>query len=180
MKIVNGNYKYRFKKIDTKEQLEQTTNQLLEVVADFVKEKQQNNINDDFNEYKHNKNKFSKLAKKVDNQELTIFAYYIEDRFKAIATAFFILERNASKFNSTAEMTCVYINKNYRGIGSTWLKNIIFPHLKSYNIQNIYVKSSHKKAFSFYEKFGRKVGTYCFKSDNNKYERLGNIYLINI
>lgn len=177
MEAVNSNYKYRFKKIDTQEQLEQTTNQLLEVVADFVKEKQQNNINDDFNEYEYNKNKFLKLAKKVDNKEHILFAYYIEYQLKVIAVVFFVLDK---KHTSNAEMTCFYINKNHRGIGNKWLKSIIFPHLNSCNIKNIYVKTSHRKAFSFYEKLGKKIDTYQFPSDHNQYNRIGNIYLINI
>ena len=191
MEVLRSNYKYKFEKINSKEHFEQITTKLLEVVKDYVKEKEKNNIDDDFNEYNYNKNKFAMLTKKIEKKECNIFVYYIEYNSKVIAEVFFIFDKKninellqvstqENNVDNAVELICFYINKDHRGIGSKWLKDRVFPHLKLHDVNSIYVKSSHHKAFSFYEKLGTKIGTYTLNSDNKKYKSLGNMYQINI
>lgn len=180
MEVVCSKYRYECEIIDSKRKLNQMLDKLLQVVFDYVSEKKINNIDDDFNEYNYNKHKFINIGEKIDKKECIIYTYYIKYESNVIGTVFFIFDRKNKFKNYDAELCCFYINKNHRGIGYNWIKNDVFPHLKERNINNIYVKSSHSKAFSFYERLGTKIGTYKLKSDNNIYERPGNIYMINI
>ena len=71
-----------------------------------------------------------------------------------------------------------HILKKYRGIGTRWLKEVIFPDLIKSNIQNLYVKSSHNRALHTYQRLGKQIGQYIGISDNELYQRLGHIYMI--
>lgn len=53
-----------------------------------------------------------------------------------------------------------------------WFKNII----KYYKA--IYLKSSHPKVFSMYNRLGKEVGEYSSKSDNDLVEGKGKIFKI--
>lgn len=81
------------------------------------------------------------------------------------------------------EMTSGAVVLNYfhicpegRGVGSKWVKEILMPYLKEQRIRKILVKSSHPKAFSFYERLGRQIGKYTTMSDTGRFEREGRIY----
>lgn len=70
-----------------------------------------------------------------------------------------------------------HIAQEGRGNGEMWLKNII-QHYKSKNYKAIYLKSSHTKVFSMYNRLGLEVGEYSSCSDNNLFERKGKIFKI--
>ena len=160
----------------------------------YGKEKLENNMYDDWDEYKHTRKMIKELEKNLqDKQNLKIDIYFIEENNLVIGICFFIFGKdymekfiekiegsNNKIFNNSAQLTCFHILKKYRGIGTEWIKKVIFPDLIKSNIQELYVKSSHNKALHFYQKLGEQVGRYVGISDNELYQRLGYIYRINI
>lgn len=67
-----------------------------------------------------------------------------------------------------------------RGWGEHWLKSIIFPYYQDKNFLTLYVKSSHPKVFSLYDRLGSSIGIYKSSSDNGLYARSGKIFKINL
>lgn len=63
---------------------------------------------------------------------------------------------SSNKIDKSVQLTCFNILKEYREIGTKWLKDIIFPDLVKNNIKEVYVKSSHNKALNFYQKLDNK------------------------
>ena len=72
-----------------------------------------------------------------------------------------------------------HISKEGRGNGERWLKKII-QYYKEKNYKAIYLKSSHPKVFSMYNRSGKEIGEYSSKSDNNLFERKGKIFKISL
>jgi len=72
-----------------------------------------------------------------------------------------------------------HISKEGRGNGESWFKNII-QYYKSKNYKTIYLKSSHPKVFSMYNRLGKEIGEYSSISDNGLFERRGKIFKIMI
>lgn len=70
-----------------------------------------------------------------------------------------------------------HIAQEGRGNGEIWLKNII-KYYKSKYYKAIYLKSSHPKVFSMYNRLGIEVGEYSSYSDNKLFERKGKIFKI--
>lgn len=70
-----------------------------------------------------------------------------------------------------------HVSSIARGNGSYWLKNIIMP---CYSGKDMYVKSSHPKAFSLYQRLGKEIATYQTQSDNGDYTREGKIFKIKV
>ncbi|MDS0527420.1 hypothetical protein NNC19_17150 [Clostridium sp. SHJSY1] len=70
-----------------------------------------------------------------------------------------------------------HISKEGRGNGEMWLKNII-EYYKSKHYKAIYLKSSHPKVFSMYNRLGLEIGEYSIYSDNNLFERKGKVFKI--
>lgn len=68
-----------------------------------------------------------------------------------------------------------HISKEGRGNGEVWFKNII-KYYKEKNYKAIYLKSSHPKVFSMYNRLGKEIGQYSSKSDNELFERQGKIF----
>ncbi len=64
-----------------------------------------------------------------------------------------------------------------RGNGEIWLKNIM-QYYKSKHYKAIYLKSSHPKVFSMYNRLGTEIGEYLSCSDNNLFHREGRIFKI--
>lgn len=71
-----------------------------------------------------------------------------------------------------------HISPSARGNGAYWLKEIIMPYYKDLGKTTIYLKSSHQKAFSLYERLGKRIGEYSSWSDNHQYSREGAIFKI--
>lgn len=71
-----------------------------------------------------------------------------------------------------------HVAPNARGNGTNWLKNIILPYYQDKDY--LYVKSSHEKAFSLYERLGQTISSYESMSDNNKFKRNGKIFKIKV
>lgn len=167
---------------------------LMYPVIMYGKEKIKNNMYDDWDEYKHTRKMIEELQENLqDKQDLKIDIYFIEENNLVIGICFFIFGKDYMKkfiekiecsndktINNSAQLTCFHILKKYRGIGTKWIKEVIFPDLIKSNIQELYVKSSHNKALHFYQKLGEQVGQYIGISDNELYQRLGYIYRISI
>lgn len=167
---------------------------LMYPVIRYGEEKLKNNMYDDWDEYKHTRKMINQLQQNLkEREDLKINIYFLEEDNLVIGICFFIQGKSYMKkflekiehsyytrIDNCAQLTCFHILKEYRGIGTKWLKNIIFPDLIKNNIKEIYVKSSHNKALNFYQKLGQKVGQYIGISDNELYQRLGYIYRINI
>lgn len=73
-----------------------------------------------------------------------------------------------------------HISPEGRGNGERWLLNIIMPYYKTLGFKAIYLKSSHPKAFPFYNRLGQEIGEYTAYSDNNLFERRGKVFKIAI
>lgn len=63
-----------------------------------------------------------------------------------------------------------------RGNGEFWLKDIILLYYQRKGRKKGYIKSSHPKVFSLYERLGKKIGTYTAFSNNRLIERQGEIF----
>lgn len=167
---------------------------LMYPVIMYGKEKAENNMYDDWDEYKHTIKMINKLKQKLeDKRDLKIDIYFLEEDNLVIGICFFIsgieymnkfLENieviNCKKIDNLAQLTCFHILKKYRGIGTKWIKEVVFPDLIENNIEKLYVKSSHNKALHLYKKLGHQVGNYIGISDHELYQRLGYIYKINL
>ena len=92
----------------------------------------------------------------------------------------FLIKNNINTEKKSAQLSCFHILKDYRGIGNKWLNSEIFKDLKSQGIQEVYIKSSHNKALSLYNRVGEVVGNYIGISDNNLYQRYGYVYKITL
>lgn len=73
-----------------------------------------------------------------------------------------------------------HIVEKGRGYGQNWLSKVILPYYKSMAYKDIFLASSHPDSFRFYEKFGRTIGQYCSKSDNQLYERQGKFFRLEL
>ncbi len=69
-----------------------------------------------------------------------------------------------------------HISRAGRGNGTFWLRDLLMPLYASKGFTAIYLKSSHTRAFSFYNRLGAVIGNYTFPSDNGVYQRTGRIY----
>ena len=184
-------YKYIKEKLSNQKEIEDILIKVLKPVEKFNKEKLDSGIWDDWNEYLHDKKTYSQIAQEINNGEkYNLYVYYIEYNNEVIGTVFFINNKNTIEnilqkcnlkgedidYQSSIQLTSFHIAKEHRGIGLKWLKEIIFLDLIEMGYINVFVKSSHYKAFTFYERLGEKVGEYIGISDNKQYQRLGNIY----
>ena len=53
---------------------------------------------------------------------------------------------------------------------------VSYTHLK----EDLYLKSSHSKAFSLYQRLGEEIGSYQTLSDNGEFKRTGKIFKIKV
>lgn len=67
-----------------------------------------------------------------------------------------------------------------RGVGEEWLRQLVIPYYKEKGIEEIFIKSSHLKAFSLYSRLGNEIENYTTQSDNRLYSRKGKVFKINI
>ena len=71
-----------------------------------------------------------------------------------------------------------HISPKARGNGNYWLRNVIIPHYQ--DKEDLYLKSSHSKAFSLYQRLGEEIGSYQTLSDNGEFKRTGKIFKIKV
>lgn len=184
MNIRDNTKKISIKKIDDLNDIDY--DKLMYPVIMYGKEKLENNMYDDWDEYEHTRKMIRELK-----QDSKIDIYYIEEENLVVGICFLIFGReymedffnkirylNHDGIDNSAQLSCFHILKKYRGIGAKWIKEVIFPDLVKNNIEEIYVKSSHNKALHFYQKLGEQIGRYIGISDNELYQRLGYIYKI--
>ncbi len=69
-----------------------------------------------------------------------------------------------------------HIAPGARGNGTFWLRDLLMPLYASKGYTTIYLKTSHPRAFHFYDRLGAVIGNYTFPSDNGIYQRTGRIY----
>lgn len=138
---------------------------LLYPVIMYGKEKMKNNMYDDWDEYKHT----LKMLSGLDfSKNIKINIYVLKKDSLVIGICFFISgknymkkfleqteETNYSITDKSAQLTCFHILEKYRGIGTQWLEEAIFPDLKENSIEYIYVKSSHNRALHLYQRLRR-------------------------
>ena len=79
-----------------------------------------------------------------------------------------VFEQNAIVLNY------FHISPKARGNGNYWLRNVIIPHYQ--DKEDLYLKSSHSKAFSLYQRFRLGHQTY----DNGEFKRTGKIFKIKV
>lgn len=167
-------------------------NKYLNPVKEYGNEKINNNMYDDWNELEHTTKWIEKILDSIKEKNNDILdIYYIKDNDKIIGVIFslsgsnlikeFLKENNISSTSKKiAQLSCFHIIKDYRGIGKKWLEREVLKDLKEQEIEEVYIKSSHNKALSLYDRIGTKIGNYIGISDNKIYQRLGYIYKINL
>ncbi|MBE5820594.1 MAG: hypothetical protein E7310_07305 [Clostridiales bacterium] len=160
-------------------------------VQTYNTEKKENDMYDDWDEYEHTKNWINNIINEMQNGEDDILdIYYLEENNIVIGVICslygsnlinkFLIKNNINTEKKSAQLSCFHILKKYRGIGNKWLNDEVFKDLKSQGIQEIYIKSSHNKALSLYNRLGEVVGNYIGISDNNLYQRYGYVYKITL
>lgn len=167
-------------------------NKYLFPVKEYVNEKNNNNMYDDWNEFEHTTKWIKEILNSLkENNNDILDIYYLKDKEKIIGVIFclsgsnlirkFLKDNNISSTSERkSQLSCFHIIKDYRGIGKKWLESEILKDLKEQGIEEVYIKSSHNKALSLYDKIGTKIGNYIGISDNKIYQRLGYIYKINL
>ena len=167
-------------------------NKYLVPVKEYGNEKINNNMYDDWNELEHTTKWIQKIKNSLEqNNEDILDIYYLKDKEKIIGVIFVLLGNNlirefmkenniSSTSKRIAQLSCFHIIKDYRGIGKKWLESEVLKDLREQGIQEVYIKSSHNKALSLYDRIGTKIGNYLGISDNKLYQRLGYIYKINL
>lgn len=161
-------------------------------VKEYVQEKIDNNIFDDWNEHDHSMKWLKSCLDLIyQNSDIVLDIYYLEDNKKVIGVIFalsgnkdmlnFFKENNIeTNSKKVAQLSCFHILKDYRGIGKKWLQNEVLKDLKKQEIEEVYIKSSHNKALNLYNSLGILVGNYIGISDSKLYQRYGYIYKINL
>ena len=167
-------------------------NKYLFPVKEYCNEKINNNMYDDWNELEHTTKWIKEILNSLkENKKDVLDIYFLKDNEEVIGVIFslsgsnlikkFFEENNiASTSKQIAQLSCFHIIKKYRGIGKKWLESEVLKDLKEQGIEEVYIKSSHNKALSLYDRIGSRIGNYIGISDNKIYQRLGYIYKINL
>ena len=165
---------------------------LLKPVKDYVEEKKNNGMYDDYDEYNNTMAWIENRKNFILEGKDILTAYYIENSNLDTVGIIFSVTGNATitKFienhqlevekGNPCQLVCFHIDKNYRGIGKKFMEQYVFEDLKEKEISTVFIKSSHNKALSLYGKLGEKVGTYIGLSAHKLYQRYGYIYKINL
>ncbi len=161
-------------------------------VRQYINEKFTDNMYDDWNELEHSVKWIKESLKSINENSGDILNIYcLYDKGNIIGVVFilsgsdnifkFISENNIDSNNQKiAQLSCFHILKDYRGIGRSFLKDVILKDLKKCGLKEVYVKSSHNKALNLYDKLGTVVGNYISISDHQLYQRYGYIYKIDL
>ena len=161
-----------------------------EPAREFHAEKRQSGTYDDWNEAERTE-KWVKKALCDASGSLCI--YYLKEQNEVVGSAFALLRSAITQSDLAANgvtpaspdfahVTCIHLKKALRGKGKgqDFLANEVFADLKAQGIRQVYIKSSHPKAFALYERLGKCVGHYAEPSDQGLYLRYGNIYQIDL
>lgn len=163
---------------------------LLKPVKEYVAEKKISGMYDDYNEYDNTMAWIENRKNFIIEGEDRLTAYYIENSKLDTVGIIFSITGNATiprfmanhelevEKGNPCQLVCFHIDKSYRGIGKKFLTNYVFEDLKEKQISTVFIKSSHNKSLSLYEKLGEKVGTYITLSAHKLYQRYGYIYKI--
>ena len=73
-----------------------------------------------------------------------------------------------------------HIAPDARGFGRRWLRDVILPRFRETGVEQVFVKSSHPRAFSLYRSFGEEAGAYTTQSDNGLHTRQGLMFRITL
>lgn len=180
----------------TKEHAFSDIQKYLSPLRQFNEEKARKGMLDDWDEAKHTSDWIKRILKSIQdggNDRLTV--YYWEEKGSIIGVAFALI--NSESIRTTlakdgvfpdvesptlAHLTGFHILESHRGQGrgSSWLTTEILPDLRAKGVQQLYIRSSHYRALSLYEKLGTKVGNYISVSDSKLYKRYGYIYRIDL
>ena len=152
-------------KIRVKSEMEfDEINKYLVPVKEYGNEKINNNMYDDWNELEHTTKWIQKIKNSLEqNNEDILDIYYLKDKEKIIGVIFVLLGNNlirefmkenniSSTSKRIAQLSCFHIIKDYRGIGKKWLESEVLKDLREQGIQEVYIKSSHNKALSLYDR----------------------------
>lgn len=80
--------------------------------------------------------------------------------------------------DNTLLLKYFHIVEKGAGLGSYWLKSIIFPYYQEKDYSKIFISSSHPKSFNFYRKLGKEIMNNTKSSDNKLYNRQSKTFLI--
>mgnify|MGYP003295771438 CR=1 FL=1 len=70
----------------------------------------------------------------------------------------------------------LHIAPEGRGNGTFWVRDLIMPMYADLGYTAFYLKTSHPRAFPFYDRLGAAIANYTFLSDNGIHQRKGRIY----
>ncbi len=145
-----------------------------------------NNHWDDYDEVFHCCNLIERI-KKEENINIDFHVLTKDDVCVGIALASYSNIKLDIFFNSSINIkenlndilifNYFHISSEARGNGSVWIKEII-NYYKSRDFKSIYLKSSHEKVFSLYNRLGIELEEYSSWSDNKLFLRQGKIFKI--
>ena len=133
----------------------------------------------------------NKMIKQIENKKDTwldihMISDYAVVMFTGGLDGIKTLEKNMNHYgcfekpdySNSIQLSHFHITKPQRGIGKKWVVDNLFQKYKEEGFQDVYAFSTHQKAFSFYNRLGKVIGTYKRESDNKKFTRDGEIYKI--
>ncbi|WP_319371653.1 hypothetical protein [uncultured Ilyobacter sp.] len=144
---------------------------------------------DDYNEVSHCCRFIESIR---ESHDIWIETHFIKNGFKIVGVLFVTggkvdLDRIFKvklpcQFQDDKSITISYFHivPEVRGIGEEWLRQIVIPYYKEIGIEEIFIKSSHLKAFSLYNRLGKEIEAYTTQSDNRLYSRKGKVFQIKI
>ena len=153
-------------------------------IIENLKVKYQNNF-DDYDEVYHCNQLIHQLNQEPDIS-IDYHVMYLDEQYvgfvmvssgKIDANKFF----NQPLFKTTESAVVLnyfHICTQGRGNGTYWLKEIILPYYQDKEV--MYLKSSHARAFSLYQRLGKEIAQYQSDSHNHDYHRVGKIFEIRI
>ena len=154
-------------------------------IARYVLWKLESNQWDDYNELYH----ASRLIEQLKTHSDIWFNAHVLLKDNSIIGVLLIVGGKIRKLEKKYEienedqsllLKYFHITDKGHGYGSIWLNDVILPFYQQKNFSQIYVNSSHKLSFPFYERMGRLIAKYEQQSDNNLYRREGSCFLIDI
>lgn len=168
---------------------------ILEPTKLHVINKKENNMYDDWDEYEHDKAKYSNLLKKIEEgEDIEIDVFCAEVNGKIIGHVFMVkgekyirefldkinYEKEIKNVNQYAVMEAFVIQKKYRGIGFKMIYDYTLPKILEKGIRKLLISSSHAKAFAAYDRAGEVIYEGFHLSDHKIYYRLSKKWMIDI
>ena len=168
---------------------------ILEPTKTHVKYKKEHNMYDDWDEYKHDKDKYQNLLEKVKlGEDLEINIFCAESNGRIIGHIVTVkgekyIRDFLKKINYTKEIKNIeqyaileawVIQKEYRGIGFKMMYDYVLPQVLAEGTKKAFCSSSHARAFPVYDREGEVVYEGYNPSDHKMYYRLSKKWLIDI